>query len=243
MSKLLIEESPLQVLPSLAVAIGLNEAIVVQQVHYWLGKKDVGVVKNGHKWVYNTVSEWQEQFPFWSADTVRRTLASLKKGGLLIGACLSENAFDKTMYYRIDYDVLAAIEDGKLQSSGGGNLPSSGAANASILLDRTETTTETTQRKSAARPSLPEWLDPELWEEWVQHRKEKKKPLTPSGILKTIAQLAEYREQGISLKAAIDHSIANGYQGIFPPANKASGVSLKQFKSLDDMDYSQGFTF
>ena len=36
MSKLLINEQPLQVLPSLAEAIGLNQAIALQQVHYWL---------------------------------------------------------------------------------------------------------------------------------------------------------------------------------------------------------------
>ena len=36
MSNLLIEEPPLQVLPSLALAVGLNEAIILQQMHYWL---------------------------------------------------------------------------------------------------------------------------------------------------------------------------------------------------------------
>jgi len=36
MSKLLIDEYPLQVLPSLAVIYGLNEAIILQQVHYWI---------------------------------------------------------------------------------------------------------------------------------------------------------------------------------------------------------------
>jgi len=35
-SSLLINESPLQVLPSLAVLVGLNEAIVLQQTHYWI---------------------------------------------------------------------------------------------------------------------------------------------------------------------------------------------------------------
>ena len=35
-SPLLINEHPLMVLPSLATAVGLNQAIVLQQVHYWL---------------------------------------------------------------------------------------------------------------------------------------------------------------------------------------------------------------
>ena len=241
MSRLLINESPLQVLPSLAVAIGLNEAIVVQQVHYWLGMNGVGEIKNGHKWVYNTIQQWQAQFPFWSTDTVRRTLVSLREKRVLIGERLADNAFDKTMYYRIDYDVLASIDDGILPSSDGGNLPSSANAKPKHLLDRTETTTETTQKKSAARPSLPEWLDPELWAEWEQHRREKKKPMTPSSALKTIEQLATYRAQGVDLKAAINHSIANGYQGIFPPNSKTSGVSSSKTKSLAEMDYSESF--
>jgi hypothetical protein len=124
-----------------------------------------GKIVNGQKWVYNTVATWQKQFPFWSPDTVRRTLASLKKSGLLIGECLAENAFDKTMYYRIDYDVLAAVEGGKLQSSDDGKLQSSKAAKSNLLLYRTETTTETTQksasRSRAARASLPlaSWLE------------------------------------------------------------------------------------
>lgn len=39
MSKLLISESPLLVLPSLAETIGLNEAIVLQQIHFWTSKE------------------------------------------------------------------------------------------------------------------------------------------------------------------------------------------------------------
>jgi hypothetical protein len=36
--KLLIDSSTLIVLPTLATLIGLNEAIVLQQIHYWTNK-------------------------------------------------------------------------------------------------------------------------------------------------------------------------------------------------------------
>ena len=36
MSKLLIHDKPIMILPSLAQKIGLNEAIILQQIHYWL---------------------------------------------------------------------------------------------------------------------------------------------------------------------------------------------------------------
>ena len=38
MSRLLLEDEPLVVLPKLATVIGLNEAIILQQLHYWLEK-------------------------------------------------------------------------------------------------------------------------------------------------------------------------------------------------------------
>ena len=60
---LLISEPPLQVLPSLAKKIGLNEAIVLQQLHYWLDpKRNKNLHENLH-WVYNTYEQWQKQFP------------------------------------------------------------------------------------------------------------------------------------------------------------------------------------
>lgn len=101
---LLIEEPPLQVLPSLAKSIGLNEAIVLQQIHYWLTKSNN--VKDGHKWIYNSMTNWQKQFSFWSLPTVKRVFSSLEKQGLLITANYNKAGFDKTKWYRINYEKL-----------------------------------------------------------------------------------------------------------------------------------------
>ena len=101
---LLISEPPLQVLPSLAVKIGLNEAIILQQVHYWLLKSNN--VRDGYKWVYNSYSEWNKQFPFFSRNTMIRAFNSLEKQGLLITANYNKAGFDKTKWYRIDYEKL-----------------------------------------------------------------------------------------------------------------------------------------
>lgn len=103
-SKLLIDEPPLQVLPSLAIRIGLCEAMIVQQIHYWLQR--TRPLEDGNCWVYNTVKEWQKQFPFWSENTIFRHLQSLRESGILIAEQRSANSFDKTLYYRIDYEKL-----------------------------------------------------------------------------------------------------------------------------------------
>lgn len=101
MSRLLIDEPPLQVLPSLAREIGLNEAIMLQQIHYWLLKS--GNEFEGAKWFYKTLEEWQSEFPFWSAMTIRRTLGSLEKQKIIKIGNFNKKKFDKTKWFTIDY--------------------------------------------------------------------------------------------------------------------------------------------
>ncbi|QTR83181.1 conserved phage C-terminal domain-containing protein [Bacillus cytotoxicus] len=104
MSNLLIHEEPLLVLPGLASKIGLNEAIFLQQIHYWLQRSNN--VYDGYRWVYNTYEEWREQFPFWSVATLRRIVNKLEKEQLLIIGNYNKLKIDKTKWYRINYDLL-----------------------------------------------------------------------------------------------------------------------------------------
>lgn len=101
---LLISEPPLQVLPSLASKVGLNEAIILQQIHYWLVKSNN--IKDDQKWIYNSYAEWEKQFPFWSRSTLIRAISSLERQGYLITANYNKAGFDKTKWYRIDYEKL-----------------------------------------------------------------------------------------------------------------------------------------
>ena len=109
--KLLIEEPPLQILPSLAVAIGLNEAIFLQQLHYWVRMSSH--VHEGRRWVYNSLAEWQLQFPFWSDRTLRRVIKSLESPlpgygrALMISTPhLNTHPMDKTKWYTLDYALV-----------------------------------------------------------------------------------------------------------------------------------------
>lgn len=116
-SKLLINEPPLQVLPSLACLIGLHRAIVLQQIHYLWSQKRGGVIIDDEKYIYNSAREWVEDyFTFWktvnktsgkvSGDTVRKHLQWLETNGYLIVKQPNQNAGDMTKYCRIDYDFL-----------------------------------------------------------------------------------------------------------------------------------------
>ena len=78
MSRLLFDKHPLVVIPELAKIIGLNGAIILQQVHYWINynRKAGKNYKDEEFWTYNSYEEWQRQFPFWRQ--VRKVLGSVR---------------------------------------------------------------------------------------------------------------------------------------------------------------------
>ena len=113
MSKLLLNEQPLLIMPQLAEKIGLNESIVIQQIHYWnvINEKANNNFKDGHYWTFNSYVQWKEQFPFWSESTIKRIIKSLEKMGLVIIGNYNKLKIDRTNWYRIDYEMLATIEN------------------------------------------------------------------------------------------------------------------------------------
>lgn len=103
--------------PDLMDAIGDREAIVLNQIEYWLDVyRRQGDTKrhfhDGRWWVWNSAEEWQKQFHIGSLSTVKRTLSKLKSMGLLITSSKYNLAsFDQTLWYTIDYDKLKEIMD------------------------------------------------------------------------------------------------------------------------------------
>ncbi len=139
MGNLLINEPPLMVLPSLAQRFGLNEAIVIQQLHYWINKSSSNI--DGHWWVYNSVADWHKQFPFWSESTIKRILAKLCDRKVLMKDNFNKAPMDRTSWYTIDYSLVHS--DTPIRST---------CTNQKVNLTppipetTTETTTETTKK-------------------------------------------------------------------------------------------------
>ncbi len=110
MSNLLLDERPLIVLPSLAAMLNsLDEAVILQQIHYWIEKKQN--YREGRYWVYNSMENWMRQFPWIkSRTTLTRYFNNLEKKGLLITGNYNKAGFDKTKWYTIDYSTLSDFE-------------------------------------------------------------------------------------------------------------------------------------
>ncbi len=176
---------PLVVNPELATRIGLNEAIVLQQVNYWINDKEQGVNFEGRRWVFNSYESWVKQFPFWSADTVKRAFTSLVKQGCLDVEQLNKSQHDRTNYYTINHDCALLNDAEHMPSSNGANCPDRQAQAApmdegknarSLTVTTTKTTTETNSIGTPAKAAEPsrnakQDYSPEFEEAWQAYPK------------------------------------------------------------------------
>lgn len=112
MAGTLLNKQPIVIDIELATMLGLNEAIVLQQIHYWLGinQKNGTNFKEGRYWTFNSMKKWHEEaFPFWSVDTVKRIFKNLEDKGLLITGNFNKKGYDRTKWYTIDYQLLYSM--------------------------------------------------------------------------------------------------------------------------------------
>jgi len=66
---------------------------------------------DGHYWVWNTTKSWSEQIGVFDERTIKSNLKSLRDRGIVITANHNKTSYDRTIWYRLDYFVLAqAIE-------------------------------------------------------------------------------------------------------------------------------------
>ena len=176
---LLISEPPLQVIPSLAVALkSSDKAIMLQQIHYWLLRSKN--IVDGHRWVFNTVKGWHEQFPWLAEKTVQRYLKDLCDRGLLITANYNKANFDRTKWYRIDYDALDNLTYSKGTDSPNGEgltVPlERDSLTQPIPINYTENTHKTTNKvksKNLTAKELKQEFE-KLWEQYPKYRKQGK---------------------------------------------------------------------
>lgn len=233
MNRLLVNESPLQLLPTLASLIGLNEAIVLQQVHYWINNPEMGKTHEGARWIYNSVQKWQaENFPFWSEATIQRVFTSLRKSGFLLAKNLNETSYDRTLWYTIDYMHLIKVHPSILSTCDNGHKQNDKMDYSNL----TQPIPETTQRipkehtKSIPQtPNHPQWSMPEqlktpefesAWIDWFKHRLDKGEMLTQTAgeyELKNLSELGHDRAV-----AAIQYSIRRGWKSIHEESTNGS---------------------
>jgi DNA-binding Lrp family transcriptional regulator len=124
---LLLNERPLQVLPTLAAVFGINEAIAIQQIHWVITIKhehqDDKTFYEDFMWCKYTLVQWGEKMPWLSGSSIFRLFKKLENDGIIKTIQPYASSRDQTKWYRIDYDVLHVRS--KTASSQNDDLPSS----------------------------------------------------------------------------------------------------------------------
>ncbi|MBJ3590177.1 hypothetical protein FOB25_20975 [Citrobacter portucalensis] len=176
---LLMTSRPIVINPDLAYSIGLNEAIALQQINYWLKETTSGMERDGVRWIYNTTEQWLEQFPFWSESTLKRTFTRLKTLGVLKIEQLNKSQRDMTNFYTINYESelidevkvteskrsKCAVPSGQNDTMEESKVTRSNRSKRTAVIrskctdDLTENTTESTTENKT--PSCPEASQPD----------------------------------------------------------------------------------
>jgi len=81
--------------------------------------------------------------------------------------------------------------------------------------------------------SLPDFIDPNLWQEYLAYKKERREKLTQKGIEMKFSEWAKWASEGIDVNECLREAMRNEWQGVFPPkpsyggkvASGAQGVS------------------
>jgi hypothetical protein len=98
----------------MAGAIGHYDAVVLEDVLERSKEHYKGVkIEDGCSWIRVSGRKWtEEMWPWASRGTVSRTLAKLVKRGLLYARNdMNEHGYDRTNWYAVNFDQLAALDD------------------------------------------------------------------------------------------------------------------------------------
>jgi len=84
-------------------------------------------------------------------------------------------------------------------------------------------------------PDLPHFIDADLWDSFLQHRKEIRHKVTPTTLAFLLKKLQRWNDNGIDVNLCIERSIEAGWQGIFPIKEKPLGDKLTVPKDDDSL--------
>lgn len=110
--RLLFNEEPITINRLAANVLGLNEAIVVQQIHYWLNINEKAKINiyDDKVWTYNTYDVWQkENFTFWSVRTLKSIFKKLEDKGILMKGNYNKKKYDRTLWITLNYNKLEEL--------------------------------------------------------------------------------------------------------------------------------------
>lgn len=191
--------------PEVAKRVGVNAAVIFQNILWW-AEKNAANDKHHHDgryWTYNSISAFETLFDYLTAKQIRTALDKLEADGLLMTGNFNASPYDRTKWY----SPTCLIEQPHLPKK------------ANEIAQKGEPIPDS---KPDTKPvikqyigDLPDWMPLEAWQDWVDMRKLKKKPLTARATTKAINKLDAMRQAGQDIAAVLDRSTLNCWADIY----------------------------
>jgi len=107
----------------LATQYGVDEAIVLHNIIFWLrkNKSNKQNFHDGRTWTYNSASAYEKLFPFWKSRKIARVLKSLEDRGVLLAGNYNAVKYDRTKWYALIDESLLNLP---LDKNGNGSASS-----------------------------------------------------------------------------------------------------------------------
>lgn len=156
----------------------------------------------------------------WSDSLIRRMANFDEKSLQGQEAALIRWGKNKTHNER-NADALPTQSDGRKQENSDENINSPDTNNASALPTQSDGNAKRLDNikrdnKRLDNIILPDFLDKELWDDFLEMRKKKKIPFTERAIKLLIKKLTEFNDNGFDPNKSLESSIISGWTGVFP---------------------------
>ena len=210
--------------PAIAARVGLNAAVIYQNLFYWAEKNAANGrhFYDGRWWTYNSVSAFADLFPYLTGKQIRTALDKLESSGLIVSGCFNKSAYDRTKWY--SPTCLNAQTD----------LPKK--TNENDQKGEPIPDINTNNKPDINKIEVPAWFPMDAWQGWVDMRKQRKRPLTDRAKQRAINKLTSLHLAGHDIGELLDRSTINGWLDIYEPkeSNRA-GNSAKPTEPTNAM--------
>lgn len=118
--------------PDIAVQVGVNAAIIYQNLFFWIEKNEADGhnYRDGRYWTYNSVSAYAKLLPYLTLKQIRTAIERLIDNGLILKGNYNEDRYDRTAWYALTQPIfptghveLPAEEPDTFSQKGKGDAP------------------------------------------------------------------------------------------------------------------------
>ena len=101
----------------IAKRYGLDEAVFLHNLYWWIRKNDANGrhYYDGKNWTYNSLDAFEQLFPFWTKNQIRRIITKLKDCGAIYVGNYNTKSFDRTQWFALSEEVLRCYANSHIE--------------------------------------------------------------------------------------------------------------------------------